>query len=623
MRNTNLKNKDKSVSGKFSTRKGMILYFLRGSKRWFVFAVMSAWVVSLLDLINPKIIGFTVDSVIDADAVTIPRWISFFVNTAGGLAVLRKHLWILALLVACFALVRALFRYLFELFNTRGAERLVKTMRDDLFAHIIRLPYEWHNENSTGDIIQRCTSDVDTVKVFLSEQLTALLRTIILMVLSLVFMFRIHTGLAAAAAVFIPVIILYSLFFHNRIADSFEKADEEEGKLSSIAQENLTGVRVVRAFGREAYEKKRFEEQNTTYTGYWIHLMKILSVFWSSGDLVSYLQTLVILVYGSTLAVRGSITAGDLIAFISYNELLTWPVRALGRTISEMSKAGIAIDRLRYIMNSEEEKEAFGALTPPMNGDIVFDHVSYQYKNGTSDVVHDVSFRIKGGTVFGILGGTGSGKSTLMHLLDRLYDLECGQGQILIDGINIAKIKRTYLREHIGMVLQEPYLFSRTLEENIAITQKRTIRKDVRRAARIASLDDTVMHFFKGYETYVGERGVTLSGGQKQRTAIAQMLIRQPEIMIFDDSLSAVDAETDARIREELRTKTEGSTVILISHRISTIMEADSILVLDKGRVAAQGTHRELLENSPIYKKIYDLQMRGAEEMVRKENRIE
>lgn len=211
MRNTNLKNKDKSVSGKFSTRKGMILYFLRGSKRWFVFAVMSAWVVSLLDLINPKIIGFTVDSVIDADAVTIPRWISFFVNTAGGLAVLRKHLWILALLVACFALVRALFRYLFELFNTRGAERLVKTMRDDLFAHIIRLPYEWHNENSTGDIIQRCTSDVDTVKVFLSEQLTALLRTIILMVLSLVFMFRIHTGLAAAAAVFIPVIILYSV----------------------------------------------------------------------------------------------------------------------------------------------------------------------------------------------------------------------------------------------------------------------------------------------------------------------------------------------------------------------------------------------------------------------------
>ena len=593
----------------------MVLHFLRGSKRWFAAAIFSACVVSLLDLANPKIIGFTVDSVIDTGSTSVPSWLSAFVKAAGGIDGIRRHLWLIAVLVAGVAAVRAVFRYFFEFFNTKGAEKLVKTMRDDLFGHILHLPYAWHSENATGDIIQRCTSDVDTVKTFLSDQLSALLRTLILMGLSLFFMFRIHVRLAAAAAVFIPVIVLYSLFFHSRIGAAFEKADEEEGKLSTIAQENLTGVRVVRAFGRELYERRRFEEQNRIYTGYWVHLMKVLSMFWTSGDLVSYLQTLVILVYGSYLAATGRITAGELIAFISYNELLNWPIRALGRTIAELSKTGISIDRLRYIMNAEVEQDAPGAVCPPMNRDIVFEHVSYAYDNGQGEVLRDVSFRIRGGSVFGILGGTGSGKSTLMHLLDRLYDLPDGGGRILIGDTDISNIQTAYLRQHVGMVLQEPYLFSRTLSENIAITQKRVVLDEVRRAARIASLDDTIDHFTKGYDTYVGERGVTLSGGQKQRTAIAQMLIRQPEIMIFDDSLSAVDAETDAKIREALKKRTAGSTVILISHRISTLMHADSILVLDKGRVAAQGTHRELLEKSPIYRRIYQLQLQGAEEM--------
>ena len=481
----------------------MVLHFLRGSKRWFAAAIFSACVVSLLDLANPKIIGFTVDSVIDTGSTSVPSWLSAFVKAAGGIDGIRRHLWLIAVLVAGVAAVRAVFRYFFEFFNTKGAEKLVKTMRDDLFGHILHLPYAWHSENATGDIIQRCTSDVDTVKTFLSDQLSALLRTLILMGLSLFFMFRIHVRLAAAAAVFIPVIVLYSLFFHSRIGAAFEKADEEEGKLSTIAQENLTGVRVVRAFGRELYERRRFEEQNRIYTGYWVHLMKVLSMFWTSGDLVSYLQTLVILVYGSYLAASGRITAGELIAFISYNELLNWPIRALGRTIAELSKTGISIDRLRYIMNAEA------------------------YDNGQGEVLRDVSFRIRGGSVFGILGGTGSGKSTLMHLLDRLYDLPDGGGRIMIGDTDISNIQTAYLRQHVGMVLQEPYLFSRTLSENIAITQKRVVLDEVRRAARIASLDDTIDHFTKGYDTYVGERGVTLSGGQKQRTAIAQMLIRQ------------------------------------------------------------------------------------------------
>jgi len=638
----------------FPTRWSLVISFLRGVKKWYVLFMITSTIVSVLNLVNPKIIGFTVDSVIDSESAEVPWWIAPFVRKAGGLEWLRQNLWAIALFVALVALVRAISRYIAEASSFRASETLVKNMRDDLFSHILRLPYSWHGENSTGDIIQRCTSDVETVKVFLSDQLSQLFVTIIMLFLSLFFMFRINVRLALAAAIFIPVIVFYSLFFHSRIASSFEKADEEEGKLSSIAQENLTGVRVVRAFGRESYERERFEKQNQLYTSYWVKLMRTLSLFWTSGDLVTYLQTLTILVYGSQLAVQGRLTAGDLIAFISYNEMLVWPIRALGRMIAEMSKAGISIDRLRYIMNSEEEKDLPDAVCPPLNQDIEFQHVTYAYENGTDDVLSDVSFKIKGGTTFGILGGTGSGKSTLMHLLDRLYDLPeaekkdmdsqeaedqpraekkdqpcaesqdlsfarkeeksvCqGGGRILIGGTDISKIKRAYLRHHVGMVLQEPYLFSRTLSENIAITQPELVMTDVRDAARTASLDETVEHFSKGYDTYVGERGVTLSGGQKQRTAIAQMLIRRPEIMIFDDSLSAVDAETDAKIRAALKTRTRGSTTILISHRISTLMHADSILVLDHGKVSAQGTHEELLKKSPIYRRIYELQVQGS-----------
>ncbi len=592
----------------FPTNFSLLKHFLRNSWGLFFVGIISACMVSLLDLVNPKIISYTVDTVIGNTETELPSFLQNLIDGIGGAAYLRNHLWLIGAAVIVVALLGALFRYLFQLFNAKGAETLVETMRNDLFEHILHLPFAWHSENHTGDIIQRCTSDVEQIKVFLSEQLTSLFRFIILIVLAFVFMATINVRLTIVAVIFLPIIIGYSLFFHNKIGDSFEKVDIEEGKLSSIAQENLTGVRVVRAFGRESYERERFEKQNKSYTHFWIYLMQLMAAFWATGDMFSYGQVLAILTYGAYLSVHGDLSAGNYIAFITYNTMLMWPIRGLGRIISNLSKAGISLERLRYILNSETEKNPEGAVKPDMSGDIVFNDVSYQYKNGTSEILEHINMNIKAGQTIGILGATGSGKSTLMYLLDRLYDLPPEQGNITIGGVDIQSIDTEYLRENIGMVLQEPYLFSRTLSENIAITQPSKDMMRVKEAARLASLDEAIEHFSKGYDTYVGERGVTLSGGQKQRAAIAQMLIRKPPIMVFDDSLSAVDAETDSKIREALKENTGDSTVIIIAHRLTTLMNADQIYVMDHGKIVEHGDHSSLLQKNGIYRRIYDLQ---------------
>lgn len=600
---------------KFATKTQMILFFLNGSKKYFFIAIVFACLVSFMDMINPKIISYTVDTILSDKAVILPSFLQTLLDASGGVSWLKANLWVVALVVICVAAIGALCRFLFNLFNTKGAERLVHTMRNALFDHILHLPFAWHSENQTGDIIQRCTSDVEQIKIFLSEQLTFLFRFVILISFAMYFMFTINWKLTLVAALFIPIIICYSLFFHKGISSSFEKVDIEEGKLSSIAQENLTGVRVVRAFGRESYEKARFEKQNAQYTGMWVHLMNLLAAFWSSSDLFSYLQIMCVLCYGSVLCVHGEMSAGDFIAFNSYANMLMWPIRSIGRVVANLAKAGISIERLMYIMNSEEEKDEDGAIDVDMHQDITFEHVSYQYENGTADILNDISFTVKASSTVGILGGTGSGKSTLMYLLDKLYVLPENKGSIRIGNTDIRHIKTECIRKNIGMVLQEPYLFSRTLEENIAIALPDIDRTKVREAARVAALDSAIEHFKEGYETYVGERGVTLSGGQKQRTAIAQMLISKPPVMVFDDSLSAVDAETDAKIRQALHENVGDSTVILIAQRITTLMNADLIIVMDNGHIAEMGSHEQLLEKNGIYKKIYDLQSRNAQEV--------
>ena len=594
-------------NGKMS-RVQLIFLFLRGSKRYYLLAILGSLFVTLTEMITPQIIKLTVDSVIGSEPLRVPGFLVALIDAVGGVEALKGNLLWIAAAVVLIAALTAVFRFVNLLETARASETFVCRIRNLLFAHIQRLPFAWHMKNQTGDIIQRCTSDVDTVRNFVTDQFMNVVRISILLVLSLSFMISMNLRLSVVAMVSIPVIFTYSMIFQRKISDRFTKCDESEGVLSTIAQENLTGVRVVRAFGREKYEKDRFEKQNNVYTNLWMRLCKVLAIFWGTGDFVSLLQVMLIIVLGSVLSVQGEMTAGEFIAFISYNSMLTWPVRQLGRVIADMSKASVSIDRINYIMSSPEEEDRPGALEPDLRQDIVFDHVTFAYDDNPP-VLKDVSFTIPAGSTFAILGSTSSGKSTLMYLLNRLYEVPEGCGTVSIGGVDVRDIRADYLRRGVGMCLQEPFLFSRPIRENIGITARDMDMGEIRRAASIACVDEAISDFAHGYDTVVGERGVTLSGGQKQRTAIARMLTQHAPIMVFDDSLSAVDAETDLKIRTQLKTHLGGSTVILISHRVTTLMSADCILVLDKGRVQQMGTHEELMAQEGIYRHIFNMQM--------------
>ena len=590
------------------SRAQLLFLFLRGSKRHYLLAILGSLFVTLTEMITPQIIKITVDSVIGDAPLDAPFFLESVIASVGGVAALKGNLLLIAAAVVLLAALTALFRFVNMLETTRAAETFVCRIRNLLFAHIQRLPFAWHMKNQTGDIIQRCTSDVDTVRNFVTDQFMNVIRISILLILSLTFMISMNFKLSLVAMASIPVIVAYSLVFQRKISERFTKCDESEGVLSTIAQENLTGVRVVRAFGREKYERDRFEKQNNIMTNLWMKLCKLLALFWGAGDLVSMMQVLLIIVLGCTLCVNGEMSAGEFIAFISYNSMLTWPVRQLGRVIADMSKAGVSIDRINYIMSSPEEQDRPGALEPDLRQDIVFDHVTFAYDDNPP-VLRDVSFTIPAGSTFAILGSTSSGKSTLMYLLNRLYEVKEGNGRVTIGGVDVRDIRADYLRRGVGLCLQEPFLFSRTIGENIGITRRDMDVGEIRRAASIACVDEAITEFTHGYDTVVGERGVTLSGGQKQRTAIARMLTQHAPIMVFDDSLSAVDAETDLKIRTQLKANLGSSTVILISHRVTTLMSADRILVLDKGQVVQMGTHEELMAQEGIYRHIFNMQM--------------
>lgn len=585
-----------SMKSKRKTDKFRIIFrFLKGNIRFLVGTLVFSVLFTACNALIPQIVKYTADHILVLDGIP------------DGLNV-RQTLLLAAILVVAAAVLSGIFNYLSKMCLAKGSENFLKSIRDTLYHHTQYLPFSWHVQHQTGEIIQRCTSDVEVIRNFVCRQLPEVFRICFLIILYLGIMFSMNVPITLAAAAFFPVIIGYSAFFHSRIGKRFQDADEAEGALSSTVQENLTGVRVVRAFGREKYEIDRFDQKNNAYSDLWVYLGKLMSVFWASGDLITNLQVLTVMVLGVVFAVEGRITLGEFIAFLSYNASLTWPVRSLGRIISDMSKAGVSMERVAYILEAEEEDATDANNKPALTGDICFHNVSFAYSSD-HPILKNINFTIPAGSTFAILGTTGSGKSTLVHLLNRLYDLPEGCGSITIGGTDIRDIDRQYLRQNIGMVLQEPFLFSRTIRENIGITKEQLLDEEIRHAAEIACVDESILHFTDGYDTIVGERGVTLSGGQKQRVAIARMLMKQAPVLVFDDSLSAVDTETDNKIRKELKKEMEKATVIMISHRITSLMQADCIIVMDKGEIQQMGTHDQLIQQDGPYKDIYEIQM--------------
>ncbi|HHT17090.1 MAG TPA: ABC transporter ATP-binding protein [Papillibacter sp.] len=587
-----------------------LLRFSHRAKRYFAFALLLTCGGIIFSYALPLIVGFTVDKVIGGKEPNLPP---FLLNRLPemGRGDIASDLLTCALVVLACAVLSGCLTFLARLCLATGTERLTRSMRDTLFAHIQKLPFAWHTENRTGDIVQRCTQDVNMVQRFVSQQLIEIARILLMVGVAVVIMFQLNTVLALIATAYVPLVLTYSLLFYSNIASEFLACDEAEGELMVHIQENLTGVRVVRAFGRERYELKRFDEKNDIFISKWIKLGNTLGWFFSIGDVFSSSLLLVICAVGAALCVRGTVSLGTFLVFLSYAATLAWPVRMLGRILSEVSKTGVSVARLAEILDAEPEMEKEDAKKPPLDRDVVFENVSFGY--GEQDVLKNVSFTIRRGTTLGILGATGSGKSTLTYLLNRLFDLPADGGRITIGGVDIREIDRYYLRRNVGLVLQEPFLFSRTIMENIDIAARSEDRERVQATAAVAAVDETIDAMPKQYDTLVGERGVTLSGGQKQRIAIARTLMLDAPIMIFDDSMSSLDAETDARIRQALRENAKNATLILISHRISTLMLCDKIIVLEEGRLVDSGTHSELISRPGLYRRVYDLQTDNGE----------
>lgn len=605
----------------------LISRFSIGSRKYFAVAVIASLLATVFNMMTPQVFRFGVDSVLDSAE---NPWFA-------------SHLWVLALLLVLIAIASGASQFLFRASASRAGENFTKNMRDTLFTHVQKLPMSWHDKHQTGDIIQRCTSDVEVIRNFVVTQLPEVFRTVFLIAISFSMMMSMNRKLSLIVLLFVPVVIAYSAIFYRLIARRFIEADEAEGVLSTIVQENATGVRVVRAFGREKFEMDRFREKNDFFAKLWIRLGTLSGVYWGVGDFITGFQVVVIIALGAVEAVHGNITVGEFIAFASYNTSLVWPVRGLGRILSDMSKANVSFDRVDYILQAQEEDaaaaddtvrsvsdnitQASGAdpvtenasqkssanLLPEQFG-ITFDHVTFGYDKDNT-VLSDVSFGIPQGSTFGILGGTGSGKSTAVQLLTRLYELPPENGTICLGDRDIRTLPLAWLRKEIGFVLQEPFLYSRTIRENIAAARPDATFNEIRAAAKIACVDDSIMNFADGYDTLVGERGVTLSGGQRQRIAIARMLLQDAPVMIFDDSLSAVDTQTDTAIRKALKASMEKATVILISHRITSLMSADKIMVLNRGQIDEMGTHQELLQKDGIYRRIYDIQMSQDDRM--------
>lgn len=589
---------------------------MRDNKWYFLAALICTVFTVIIEFITPILLAETLDYYLQGKPSRMPGFINAWVNGLGGREFMARNLWIVGLALVGLNILSGVFSFSKGRSQAVAGENVSLYLREKLYGHIQRLPFSYHVKAETGDLVQRCTSDVETVRRFLAGQLMQVVNAVMMIGFALFYLLRENVKITLISMILVPVLFLFAWLFFKWVIKSFRLADESEGKMSAVLQENLTGVRVVRAFGRQEYEVEKFEAANSDLKKKNFKICNLLAVYWATSDALSMIQSMLTLLTCVFFAIRGEITVGTLTIFTSYIWKLLWPIRQLGRILSDAGKSSVAMERIDEILRQPEEPAEPDAIKPSLKGDIVFDHVTFAYADGR-DVLKDMSFTISQGKTVAILGATGSGKSSVVHLIQRLFEPK--KGEIRIGGTPINKIDRYYLRSRVGLVLQEPFLYSRTLKENVAIAVPNATDEAIDQAVQDAAAKAFILESDKGFETLVGERGVTLSGGQKQRVAIARTLMKDNDILIFDDSLSAVDTETDAQIRAALKRRSKDTTTIIISHRIVTLSQADLILVMEDGRVTEQGTHDQLIHSGGLYSKIFNIQT-ALEEEFKEEN---
>ncbi|MBP6787625.1 MAG: ABC transporter ATP-binding protein [Candidatus Promineofilum sp.] len=540
--------------------------------------------------------------------------LAYFIDDVLGVEAMRGMLpWVAAGFLGL-AVAQGTFTFMGGRWAAKTSESVIRRLRDYLYDHVQRLTFAYHDKTPTGDLIQRSTSDVDTLRRFFGEEAIGLGRIVMLFIVNFVALLTLNVRLALISVVVVPLVVAISIYFFRKIGQRYEIFQEEEAKLSTTLQENLSGVRVVRAFARQEYERDKFEVTNRGRYVSGRRLLLLHAVYWPSTDIIVGVQLVIGYAVGATMAINGTITVGTFLAYMGMLTWIMWPIRNIGRLIVQMSMALVSFDRVSEIIRVDREPLDVGTYRPDgrIEGEVVFDDVRFAYAEDMA-VLNGISFRAEPGQVVALVGATGSGKTSLVNLLPRFYEY---QGSIRIDGVELRDYTRRDLREQIGFVLQEPFLFSRTIKENIMYGVHREVTdEDVYRAAQAAAVHDVILGFPEGYDTVVGEKGVTLSGGQKQRVTLARTLLKDPAILILDDATSSVDTETEAAIRDALEELMPGRTTFIIAHRVQTVMSADLIIVLDKGRIVQHGTHDELLTQEGTYRRIYDLQSQIEDEL--------
>jgi ATP-binding cassette subfamily B protein len=585
-----------------------LLNLTEGNRLLYITAILSIAVATFIAMLEPMVIKLTIDSVIGNKPMDVPEAMEGMVKIVGGRDILFRNLWICSLSLVGLTCIRGIFLFLRGNLSSRAAENIARNIRVKLYDHIQNLPYGYHVKVESGDLIQRCTSDVETIRKFFATQMVEIGRAFFIVTFAIIMMLSLNKKMTVIAMVVVPVIFIFSYVFFNKIKNTFENTDAQEGVLTSVLQQNLSGVRVVKAFGRQNFEIEKYEKENIKYRDLNLDLVNLHANYWSTSDILCMTQIGLVLVSGIYFAVNGEISLGTLVVFNTYEGMLLWPVRQLGRILSDMGKMSVSLKRIANILDVEVEQEYGKALKPEIKGEISFGNVNFGYDSG-NEILRDINFTVKKGETVAIVGPTGAGKSSLVHLLLRVYDYD--SGSIKIDGVELKDIARKHIRRNIGIVLQEPFLYSRTIKENIkmADTGSKGIEDiEIYNAATVAAVHNVITSFAKGYDTIVGEKGVTLSGGERQRVAIARTLIKDMPILVFDDSLSAVDTETDRVIREKIKAESKDNTTFIISHRISTVMAADKIIVLNNGKVENIGTHDMLIKKEGIYKRIWEIQ---------------